>query len=153
MKISDYYRSLRLTKVARIISYTAALEKDIKIENTYDLEKINYLKEQRKKYLRKLGAISTVKVIFSFLLYASVVSNFIIGMQFLSVVVSNLKIISSLLGTTFLLIMVFTMTKIYNMYWEDIRTVSSHIISIYAKNDKKKGAEIREHLKDVVEEI
>lgn len=137
----EIWKRMRVTRVTRLKMYLENLEKHVEISNKKDLENIDFLKNKMKSYFRKMGVFSGARTFFYVVLYASVVANFIGDMAtpettaFVSRFASPIMILGSILGTTLSLGYILLFSKFVNIYWEDVRTISSNMIAIYTKYD------------------
>lgn len=136
---------MRITRVTRLKAYLSRLEGRVKVTNKTDKENIEFLKQKMRRYLGRMAVFAGARTFFYILLYISVVLNFLGDLAepqataFIDKFASPLVVLSSIIGTTISLIYVLLFTKFVNIYWEDIRTISTNMISIYSKYDTKKG--------------
>lgn len=134
---------MRVTRVTRLKTYIANLDKRIEITNKKDAANIDFLNKKMNAYLVKMNIVGSARMFFYMLLYASVVASFIGNMAtdeagaFISKFASPIIRLGSILGTTLALGYILLFGRFVNMYWEDVRTIATNMIAIYTKYDTK----------------
>lgn len=130
-KISALLTNLAVTKYERIQNYIDNLEKNIKIENHIDKSHISELRlliDDRISRLKKLYLITLtmyIGIYFSF--FSLLFSNTVI----LSEIAHFLNILISFVGTTALIVCIFFINKLREVYYQDLNLLSAHLISIF----------------------
>ncbi|MFH1072855.1 MAG: hypothetical protein V1743_05490 [Nanoarchaeota archaeon] len=138
----NIFQRLRVTKVSRLKRYLAELEKEIPVKDQADQERLGVLNRQMNSSLLKMRLLTGVRVFFFILLYASVISNFISDVSIFAFFTKRIVLLSSVIGTTVSLFFLWLLTRFINIYWEDVRTFSTHIIAAYARNEKGKTGKL-----------
>lgn len=127
------FNGFPLTKYERIQRYIENLEDNIVIKNTHDqkvLRDIRDLITQRIASLKWITLSTSVLYVF---LYFGFISVIFTDVLFLGEVVSIINVIVGIIGTTILLILLFILNRIEDMYYSDLSLLTSHLISIYTK--------------------
>ncbi len=127
------FNSIPLTRYDRIHRYIENLEDNIKINNNKDkkvLEDIRGLIDHRISSLRKLSfATGTIYI----LLYFGFISAIFTDIFFLNDVINLINVIIGVVGTTILVIILYILNRVEEMFYGDLNLLSSHLISIYTK--------------------
>lgn len=149
MKLKDFKYKVRITPLSRLTKYLDILEKNVQITNEADKHKVEFLRAEIKRVIIVLRVFSYLRIFFYILLYASIISGF--GQLLLFEEITNRILgFSAIIGTTFSAGMVLMLNNFVNMYFEHIRTLSSHMIAIFAKYDDKPMPVLEEYIKDLI---
>lgn len=142
------FNSIPLTKYERIERYIENLEENISIKNTKDkkiLLDIKDLIDHRLKSLRKLAFFTGTLYI---LLYFGFISAIFTDVFILDDVINIINVIIGIVGTTLIVILLYILTRVEEMYYGDLTLLTSHLISIYTKegfNDEKMFKEVNQY--------
>jgi hypothetical protein len=142
------FNSIPLTKYARIKMYIENLEDNIIIKNNHDkkvLEDIRSLIYERIESIKWMTVATTIIYV---LLYFGFISVVFTDFFLLDEIINFINVLIGIVGTTILLISLFILNRIIDMYYGDLNMLSSHLISIYTKegfNDEKMFEEVNQY--------
>jgi len=149
MKFLDLKYKARITPLTRLTKYIDILDKNVAIDDKVDQHKIEFLMAEAKRAIITLRVFSYVRLFFYILLYASIISGF--GQLLLFEELTNQILgVSAIIGTTFSAGMVLMLNAFVNMYFEHVRTITSHMIAIYTKHDNNPLPALEQYIKDLI---
>lgn len=136
-----FFRRISVTRVTRLQQYLDQLHQDIPVRDKGDDARIRMLGEKIGTVFTKMRVFGGVRIFFYFLLYASIVSNFVAdiassGSSLIGKFTEPFVVMSTIIGTTLSLLVILGLTRVINTYWEDARTYATHMIAIYVKHEK-----------------
>jgi hypothetical protein len=136
-----FFRRMQVTRTTRLQQYLDRLHQDIPLRGKEDKEHVRLLGEKIGSVFVKMRVLGFIRMFFYLLLYASIVSNFIADLvtansSLIGRFAEPFVIMSTIIGTTISLLLILLFTRVINTYWEDARTYATHMIAIYAKNEK-----------------
>jgi hypothetical protein len=145
--MTGLFQRMRVTRIMRLQEYLGQLRKEVPVTGKFDQRRVAILDKKITKVLIKMRVLTWIRIFFYGLLYISVISNFLgdiadPGAKELQSFTKPLVVLSSILGTTLSLLVILLLTKVINTYWEDCRTYATHMIAIYAKNEKPSSMRI-----------
>ena len=119
-----------LSRYQRVLKFIDNLEKEKPLKNKEEVKK---LRKKLEFTGYKLKTFETIRIITVILLYSSITSTVLSIIPGFEAFSKNIVYISSLIGSTFFLIIVGITTKFIGLYMIDLNLISSQIIAIYNK--------------------
>jgi hypothetical protein len=127
------FNSFPLTKYERIQRYIENLEDNITIKNTHDQKVLFDIRDLITQRISSLKWLTISTSILYVLLYFGFISVLFTDVLFLDEVISLINVIIGVVGTTILLILLFILNRVEEMYYGDLSLLTSHLIAIYTK--------------------
>jgi hypothetical protein len=127
------FNSLPLTKYERTQRYIENLEDNIVINNPHDKKVISDIRDLISGRISSIRWLSYSIGFLYVLLYFSFVSFIFSDVFFIGDVINIINVILGVLGTTVIVILIYLLTRVEDMYYTDLSLLTSHLIAIYTK--------------------
>ncbi|MFH1401027.1 MAG: hypothetical protein ABIH41_05915 [Nanoarchaeota archaeon] len=137
----------RVNRVARLRGYIKALLETTDIQNKKDLEKIGILQGKMDGFITRLRFLIASRFVFYIIIYASIVLEVMDTVALPEEFKAPLVLVSRVFGVTLAIAAVLALTRAINLAWEDVRTLSTHIISIIVRHDTTKAEDFEKFIK------
>ena len=130
----EKYEFLALTRDKRIVSYIENLESSVKIKSKKDREFIDQIEEIIYERISRIRRLYVLLGIFYFGIYFSLFSLFFSNLFIISEIADVVSKIASFFGTTAFIIGVFVVSRLIELYFQDLNLLTAHLIAVYNSN-------------------
>ncbi len=130
-------KGINLNRVSRAYLHFQAIKEDLPARNAKERNEVAFFSRKINRYYKQAQRLITIRLVFSSILYATILVNVLQVIPFLHFLVAFVELGSSLVGTGLAFLAVMILTLQINLKLQLMNQCLSHLIALYQSNPKR----------------